>query len=69
MVAVDRKWIVLGAVVAVTYVASLAFWGLWATQGAAFTAAVVGVVLGSLLWLGEQAASRLDWSVGALQNS
>ncbi|WP_408958300.1 hypothetical protein [Natrinema sp. 74] len=69
MVSVDRKWIVLGGVVVATYAASLAFWGLWATQGAAFTAAAVGVILGSLLWLGERAASRTDWSVGALQDS
>ncbi|WP_254764212.1 hypothetical protein [Natrinema marinum] len=69
MVSVDRTWVALGVVVAVTYVVSLAFWGLWATQGAAFAAAAVGVALGSLLWLAEQAASRMDWSDNTPQDS
>jgi len=55
-----QKWVGLGIVVAATYVVTLAVSGLHATQGAAFTALVVAIVLGSALWLGDRAASRTN---------
>lgn len=61
MLSGNRKWVALGIVVAATYVGSLAVWGLYATQGAAFLALVVAIVLGSVLWLGELVSSRTDW--------
>lgn len=56
----SRPWIVLGIAVAVTYLAGIALWGSWATQGAAFTALAVGAVLGSVSafsrgWIGPLA--------------
>ena len=69
MLSGDRKWIALGIIVAVTYVACLAFWGLYATQGAAFVALVVAVVGGSLIRLGGVVSSKTSWSVGTTQNS
>lgn len=58
MLASGRKWVALGVVVAATYVVTLAVSGLHATQGAAFTALVVAIVLGSALWLGDRIAPR-----------
>ncbi len=63
MDSVDRPWITVGAVVAVTYVVSLAFWGFWATQGGAFTAAAVGIVVGAAIgsprgWAGPSVKYR-----------
>lgn len=65
----SRPWTVLGIAVAVTYLAGIALWGSWATQGAAFTALAVGAVLGSVLRIGERILSRVDRSTGATHDS
>jgi membrane protein implicated in regulation of membrane protease activity len=69
MTAIDRKWIALGAIAAGTYVVTLVAAGYYATQGAAFAALCVAVVLGSVMWLGETVSSKMNWSVGSAQNS
>ncbi|WP_226042785.1 hypothetical protein [Natrinema sp. DC36] len=69
MTAIDRKWIVLSVIAAGTYVVTLVSASYYATQGAAFTALCVTVVLGSVMWLGETLSSKMNWSVGSAQNS